>query len=278
MADPIISPDGKSVWTGSGWEELPQTDGQSVNVKDSVIGGDLISTTSVDADVVKAAMEGVVASIKELNQQEQQTDSVKSKSENDLKVGNLKSSKTPFVSLLIIVLIIVAGGLAELRWDLISITDKTSGDNEIDSASLETTTNETTSNIFIAEDAPASLDGGNEYDDLALISFSASYAEDDLEWSSLEIVLEVAAGYEDGTNNYNDAQPYICTNKGTSPCDIWEEKPDGMWNSDETIALQENGHQICQPGQNNANTCDVYIYVTYNGNVLEGTEGIIRLW
>jgi hypothetical protein len=68
MADPIISPDGKWMWTGSEWipaaPSSPTVNTSEVKLQDSVISGDVSinSTTiveSVDAKVVEAAMMGV---------------------------------------------------------------------------------------------------------------------------------------------------------------------------------------------------------------------------
>ena len=69
MSEPILSPDGNFVWDGSKW--VPHTSNQqSMQMQDSVISGDVVSSTTIhrsDADVIKAAMDGVVASIKEMN-------------------------------------------------------------------------------------------------------------------------------------------------------------------------------------------------------------------
>ena len=58
MSDPIISPDGKFMWTGSEWIQAPpNSDTQSANVslQDSVIGGD-ITITQNNAEDIAAAM------------------------------------------------------------------------------------------------------------------------------------------------------------------------------------------------------------------------------
>lgn len=69
MSEPILSPDGNFVWDGSKW--VPHTSNQqSMQMQDSVVSGDIVSSTTIhrsDADVIKAAMDGVVASIKEMN-------------------------------------------------------------------------------------------------------------------------------------------------------------------------------------------------------------------
>jgi hypothetical protein len=71
MTEPIYSPDGAFIWNETEWVPVSSTNEQQVNMQDSVVGGDVVSNTNIqssDADVIKAAMDGVVASIKELNQ------------------------------------------------------------------------------------------------------------------------------------------------------------------------------------------------------------------
>jgi len=71
MTEPIYSPDGKFMWDETEWVPVPSTSEQQLNMQDSVVAGDVVSNTNIqssDADVIKAAMDGVVASIKELNQ------------------------------------------------------------------------------------------------------------------------------------------------------------------------------------------------------------------
>jgi len=54
MADPIFSPDGKFMWTGSDWIPSPPTSSQSanVNLQDSVVGGDVnINNTEIIHEV-----------------------------------------------------------------------------------------------------------------------------------------------------------------------------------------------------------------------------------
>jgi hypothetical protein len=73
MAEPIYSPDGNFIWDGSEWVPVSSESKQTVDMQDSVIGGDVVSNTNIqssDAEVIKAAMEGVVASIREMNQPE----------------------------------------------------------------------------------------------------------------------------------------------------------------------------------------------------------------
>ena len=70
-----LSPDGKWVWNGTEW--VPNTQTGDVEVSDSVISGNVIanqSVNSVDSEVVKAAMTGVVEALKELQPITQQTE------------------------------------------------------------------------------------------------------------------------------------------------------------------------------------------------------------
>ena len=70
MDEPIYSPDGNFIWDGGQWVPTTSHNKLTVNMQDSVIGGDVVSNTNIqssDAEVIKAAMEGVVASIRELN-------------------------------------------------------------------------------------------------------------------------------------------------------------------------------------------------------------------
>jgi tetratricopeptide (TPR) repeat protein len=57
MADPIFSPDGKFMWTGSEWILAPSSTSQSANVNlhDSVIGGD-VNITQNNAEDIATAM------------------------------------------------------------------------------------------------------------------------------------------------------------------------------------------------------------------------------
>ena len=54
MADPILSPDGKWMWTGSDWIPAPPSSSQSanVNLKDSVVGGDVHITQNSVSDFI----------------------------------------------------------------------------------------------------------------------------------------------------------------------------------------------------------------------------------
>ena len=78
MAEPIYSPDGNFIWDGTEWVPVSSGIKQTVDMQDSVIGGDVVSNTNIqtsDAEVIKAAMDGVVASIREMNQSQIGTDS-----------------------------------------------------------------------------------------------------------------------------------------------------------------------------------------------------------
>lgn len=71
MAGPTYSPDGNFIWDGTEWVPVSPGIKQIVNMQDSVIGGDVVSNTNIhssDAEVIKAAMDGIVASIREMNQ------------------------------------------------------------------------------------------------------------------------------------------------------------------------------------------------------------------
>ena len=66
MSDPVYSPDGKYMWSGSEWIPVPPgtTQNASINLQDSVVSGDAIfnsNTTiySASADAVKVALEKV---------------------------------------------------------------------------------------------------------------------------------------------------------------------------------------------------------------------------
>lgn len=51
MAEPIRSPDGKFMWSGDEWIPAPPNDqGNQINMQDSVIGGDVISNTTINND------------------------------------------------------------------------------------------------------------------------------------------------------------------------------------------------------------------------------------
>ena len=51
MTDPVISPDGKSMWTGEEWIPVPPGTGKvSVSLQDSVIAGDLNITQNISSN------------------------------------------------------------------------------------------------------------------------------------------------------------------------------------------------------------------------------------
>lgn len=58
MADPVYSPDGKFMWSGSEWIPAPPSSepesvapsGQALNMQDSVIGGDVVHSTVINND------------------------------------------------------------------------------------------------------------------------------------------------------------------------------------------------------------------------------------
>ncbi|MBG17822.1 MAG: hypothetical protein CMB77_05650, partial [Euryarchaeota archaeon] len=63
MTDPVFSPDGKWMWTGTDWipsppvdgatpvAPSPDTSGQTVNLQDSVVGRDVVHSTVIHNDV-----------------------------------------------------------------------------------------------------------------------------------------------------------------------------------------------------------------------------------
>ena len=61
MADPIFSPDGKWMWTGSEWIPAPPSSSQSanVNLNDSVIGGDVNITQNNAEDIATAMVQAL---------------------------------------------------------------------------------------------------------------------------------------------------------------------------------------------------------------------------
>ena len=69
MSDPIFSPDGQFMWTGSEWipnpEIVPQSssNNQKVTLNDSVISGDVINTVNNSPEAIAS---GVLAALKEI--------------------------------------------------------------------------------------------------------------------------------------------------------------------------------------------------------------------
>ncbi|HJN55849.1 MAG TPA: hypothetical protein QF646_05640, partial [Candidatus Poseidoniales archaeon] len=76
MADPVFSPDGKWMWTGTDWIPAPpgdspspsgpsqDTSGQTVNLQDSVVGRDVVHSTVINNDV-EAVTTAVITALKE---------------------------------------------------------------------------------------------------------------------------------------------------------------------------------------------------------------------
>ena len=63
MDGPVFSPDGKWMWSGREW--IPAPPGQSsqqFNMQDSVIGGDVIHTTTIHNDPT-AVTDAVIAAL-----------------------------------------------------------------------------------------------------------------------------------------------------------------------------------------------------------------------
>ncbi len=72
MPDPTFSPDGKWMWSGTEWIPAPPSDeegqkneSQTVNLQDSVIGGDVIHTTVVNNDAT-AVTSAVITALQQL--------------------------------------------------------------------------------------------------------------------------------------------------------------------------------------------------------------------
>ena len=73
MADPVYSPDGKFMWTGKEWipappsaEEAPnQPSEQTINMQDSVIGGDVVHKTVINNDPA-AVTSAVIAALQQM--------------------------------------------------------------------------------------------------------------------------------------------------------------------------------------------------------------------
>ena len=55
MSDPIFSPDGKFIWTGSDWIPAPpvSTNNANVNLTDSVVGGDINIVNNDPKEIVE---------------------------------------------------------------------------------------------------------------------------------------------------------------------------------------------------------------------------------
>ena len=76
MGERIESPDGNYYWNGEEWILKSQVN--DVKVSDSVVSGDIVNNTNInstDAEVIKAAMDGVVSSIKEIHKNNRTSES-----------------------------------------------------------------------------------------------------------------------------------------------------------------------------------------------------------
>ena len=73
MADPVYSPDGKFMWSGSEWIPAPPSSepepvspsGQALNMQDSVIGGDVVHSTVINNDPA-AVTTAVITALQQL--------------------------------------------------------------------------------------------------------------------------------------------------------------------------------------------------------------------
>ena len=73
MAEPIYSPDGKFMWSGSEWIPAPPTSEpepqspseQALNMRDSVIGGDVVHSTVINNDAA-AVTTAVITALQQL--------------------------------------------------------------------------------------------------------------------------------------------------------------------------------------------------------------------
>ena len=65
MSEPIYSPDGKFMWSGSEWIPVPPESNQTVNLQDSVIGGDVVHNTVINNDV-EAVTTAVISALERL--------------------------------------------------------------------------------------------------------------------------------------------------------------------------------------------------------------------
>ena len=65
MSDPVFSPDGKFMWSGSEWIPAPPKSGQTLNMQDSVVGGDVVHNTVINNDV-DAVTNSVITALERL--------------------------------------------------------------------------------------------------------------------------------------------------------------------------------------------------------------------
>ena len=92
MTDIVYSPDGKFMWSGSEWIPVPPSANQTVNLQDSVIGGDVVHNTVINNDV-DAVTGAVIAALERLgivnntDENEQIEELIQSPINPDLKVG-----------------------------------------------------------------------------------------------------------------------------------------------------------------------------------------------
>ena len=92
MTDTVYSPDGKFMWSGSEWIPVPPNGNQTVNLQDSVIGGDVVHNTVINNDV-DAVTSAVIAALERLgivnntDENEKIEELIQSPISPDLKVG-----------------------------------------------------------------------------------------------------------------------------------------------------------------------------------------------
>ena len=65
MSEPIYSPDGKFMWSGSEWIPAPPKASQTLNMQDSVVGGDVVHNTVINNDV-DAVTNAVITALERL--------------------------------------------------------------------------------------------------------------------------------------------------------------------------------------------------------------------
>ena len=65
MSEPVISPDGKFMWSGSEWIPAPPKGNQTLNMQDSVVGGDVVHNTVINNDV-DAVTSAVITALERL--------------------------------------------------------------------------------------------------------------------------------------------------------------------------------------------------------------------
>ncbi|MFL2984569.1 MAG: hypothetical protein ACJZ5B_03725 [Candidatus Poseidoniaceae archaeon] len=65
MTDIVYSPDGKFMWSGSEWIPVPPSGNQTLNMQDSVVGGDVVHNTVINNDV-DAVTSAVISALERL--------------------------------------------------------------------------------------------------------------------------------------------------------------------------------------------------------------------